>query len=91
MPLPHAQTFIAAIAGIAWAVGLRLHWAATSARPAPANTAWGWLKVNLGRRPGWGTQHLPRLIPKSKALHMMVTGEPVGPDEACWRWAWWIG
>jgi len=29
-----------------------------------------------------GTQRLPRLIPKSRALHMMVTGDPVGPDEA---------
>ena len=29
-----------------------------------------------------GTQRLPRLIPKSRALHMMVTGDAVGPDEA---------
>jgi enoyl-CoA hydratase len=39
--------------------------------------------VNLGLSPGMGgTQRLPRLIPRSKALHMMVTGESIGPDEA---------
>jgi len=43
----------------------------------------GLAEVNLGLSPGMGgTQRLPRLIPKSRALHMMVTGDPVGPDQA---------
>jgi enoyl-CoA hydratase/carnithine racemase len=40
-------------------------------------------EVTLGLLPGnGGTQRLPRLIGKSKALEMMVSGETVNPEEA---------
>lgn len=40
-------------------------------------------EVNLGVLPGTGgTQRLPRLVGKSVALDMMITGKTVSPDEA---------
>lgn len=40
-------------------------------------------EVNLGLIPGEaGTQLLPRYIGRSDALEMMVSGEPIGPEEA---------
>jgi enoyl-CoA hydratase/carnithine racemase len=77
------KLFIAAInghcigGGLEIALGCDFRWAAAG------NYRLGLAEVNLGLSPGMGgTQRLPRLIPKSKALHMMVTGEPINPDEA---------
>ncbi|ESZ54492.1 3-hydroxybutyryl-CoA dehydrogenase [Mesorhizobium sp. L103C119B0] len=40
-------------------------------------------EVKLGIMPGWGgTQRLPRLIGKTKALEMMLTGDPLNSAEA---------
>jgi len=40
-------------------------------------------EVNLGIIPGWGgTQRLPRLIGKTKALEIMLTGQPLSAEEA---------
>jgi len=40
-------------------------------------------EVKLGIIPGWGgTQRLPRLIGKTKALEVMLTGDPLSSDEA---------
>ncbi len=40
-------------------------------------------EVKLGIIPGWGgTQRLPRLIGKTKALEVMLTGEPLSAQEA---------
>lgn len=40
-------------------------------------------EVNLGLIPGEaGTQLLPRYVGRSKALEMMVSGDPIGPEEA---------
>ncbi|MFZ5597490.1 MAG: enoyl-CoA hydratase-related protein [Bacillota bacterium] len=40
-------------------------------------------EVKLGIIPGWGgTQRLPRLIGKTKALEVMLTGEPLSAEEA---------
>ncbi|MEK0416517.1 MAG: hypothetical protein RI949_523 [Pseudomonadota bacterium] len=77
------KLFIAAISGhcigggLEIALGCDFRWAATG------KYRLGLAEVNLGLSPGMGgTQRLPRLIPKSKALHMMVTGEAVLPEEA---------
>jgi enoyl-CoA hydratase/carnithine racemase len=77
------KLFIAAIqghcigGGLEIALGCDFRWAATG------KYRLGLAEVNLGLSPGMGgTQRLPRLIAKSRALHMMVTGEPIGPDEA---------
>lgn len=77
------KLFIAAIqghcigGGLEIALGCDFRWAATG------KYRLGLAEVNLGLSPGMGgTQRLPRLISKSRALQMMVTGEPIGPDEA---------
>jgi enoyl-CoA hydratase/carnithine racemase len=77
------KLFIAAIAGHCIGGGLEIALACDFRVAAQAKYRLGLAEVNLGLSPGMGgTQRLPRLIPKSRALHMMVTGEPVGPDEA---------
>lgn len=77
------KIFIAAIAGhcigggLEIALGCDFRWAATGRYKL------GLAEVGLGLSPGMGgTQRLPRLIHKGKALHMMITGESIGPDEA---------
>lgn len=77
------KLFIAAIAGHCIGGGLEIALACDFRFAAQAKYRLGLAEVNLGLSPGMGgTQRLPRLIPKSRALHMMVTGEPVGPEEA---------
>lgn len=77
------KIFIAAIAGHCIGGGLEIALACDLRFASAGKYRIGLAEVNLGLSPGMGgTQRLPRLIPKSKALHMMITGEPVGPDEA---------
>jgi enoyl-CoA hydratase/carnithine racemase len=77
------KIFIAAIAGHCLGGGLELALACDLRFAAAGKYRIGLAEVNLGLSPGMGgTQRLPRLIPKSRALQMMVTGEPVGPGEA---------
>jgi enoyl-CoA hydratase len=77
------KLFIAEIAGHCLGGGLELALCCDFRFAATAKYRIGLAEVNLALSPGMGgTQRLPRLIAKSRALHMMVTGEPVGPDEA---------
>jgi len=77
------KLFIAAIAGHCIGGGLEIALGCDFRWASEGKYKLGLAEVNLGLSPGMGgTQRLPRLIPKSKALHMMVTGEPIPPEEA---------
>ena len=77
------KLFIAEIAGHCLGGGLELALCCDFRFASNGKYRIGLAEVNLALSPGMGgTQRLPRLIPKSRALHMMVTGEPLGPEEA---------
>jgi enoyl-CoA hydratase len=73
---------IAALNG--WALGGGLELAmACHMRIASPNAKLGQPEVKLGIVPGYGgTQRLPRMIGKGRALEMILTGEPIPADEA---------
>jgi len=74
---------IAAIAGHCIGGGLELALACDIRFAAEGRFGLGLAEVGLGLSPGMGgTQRLPRLIPRGQALHMMITGDTVGPREA---------
>ena len=73
---------IAAINGSALGGGCELALACTL-RIASQNARLGQPEVKLGILPGYGgSQRLPRLIGKGRALEMILTGEPVAADVA---------
>jgi enoyl-CoA hydratase/carnithine racemase len=77
------KLFVAAVGGHCIGGGLEIALACDFRYASAGKYRLGLAEVNLGLSPGMGgTQRLPRLIPKSRALHMMVTGEMIGPDEA---------
>lgn len=77
------KIFIAEIAGHCLGGGLELALCCDFRFASSGKYRIGLAEVNLGLSPGMGgTQRLARLIPKSRALHLMVTGEPVGAEEA---------
>lgn len=77
------KLFIAAIAGHCIGGGLELALACDFRFASEGKYRLGLSEVNLGLSPGMGgTQRLARLIPKSRALHLMVTGEALPPQEA---------
>lgn len=77
------KLFIAAISGHCIGGGLEIALGCDFRLASQGKYRFGLAEVNLGLSPGMGgTQRLPRLIPKSKALKMMVTGETITPDEA---------
>jgi enoyl-CoA hydratase/carnithine racemase len=75
---------VAAIDGLALGGGLELAMACTMRVAAPG-ARFGLPEVKLGLIPGaGGTQRLPRLVGRGRALDIMLTGRQVGADEAYW-------
>jgi enoyl-CoA hydratase len=75
---------VAAVNGFALGGGLELAMAAT-VRIASENARLGQPEVKLGLVPGFGgSQRLPRLVGRGRALEMLVSGEPIDAAEA-WR------
>ncbi len=75
---------VAAVNGFALGGGLELAMAAT-VRVASENARLGQPEVKLGLIPGFGgTQRLPRLVGRGRALWMLASGEPIDAAEA-WR------
>ena len=73
---------IAAINGICFGGGLELAMAC-HLRTAVSNARFAMPEINLGIIPGFGgTQRLPRLIGKGKALEMLLTGRQIKAHEA---------
>jgi enoyl-CoA hydratase len=73
---------LAAINGFALGGGCELAMACTL-RLAADTAKLGQPEISLGLLPGYaGTQRLPRLVGKGKAMEMILTGAPVAADEA---------
>jgi len=73
---------IAAINGLAFGGGMEFA-LACDIRLASDNAMFGQQEVLWGCFPGWGgTQRLPRLIGRSDAMKMILTGEPISAAEA---------
>jgi enoyl-CoA hydratase len=73
---------VAAVNGFALGGGLELAMAC-SVRFASANALLGQPEVKLGIIPGYGgTQRLPRLVGRGRALELLLSGEPVNAAEA---------
>ncbi len=73
---------IACVNGFALGGGCELAMSCTIRLAAP-NAKFGQPEVKLGLIPGYaGTQRLPRLVGKGRALQMLLSGEPVSAEEA---------
>jgi enoyl-CoA hydratase len=56
---------------------------ACTLRVASKSARFGQPEVNLGLLPGYaGSQRLPRLVGKGRAMEMLLTGDPISADEA---------
>ena len=77
-----AKPVIAAVNGFALGGGCELAMACHM-RVASSNAVFGQPEVKLGLIPGYaGTQRLPRLVGRGRAVEILTTGRNVGADEA---------
>jgi enoyl-CoA hydratase/carnithine racemase len=77
------KVFVAEINGHALGGGLEIALACDLRFGADGDYRLGLPEVTLGVLPGnGGTQRLPRLIPPSRALDLMITGRAIAPQEA---------
>lgn len=78
----YPKVIIAALQGSAYGGGLELA-CSCHLRIMADNAKVGLPEVKLGIIPGWGgTQRLPRYIGKTRALEMILTGDPITAQEA---------
>jgi len=77
------KVFIAAINGHCLGGGMEIALSCDLRFSATGKLGLGQPEITLGILPGnGGTQRLPRLIGKSRALDLMITGRTVSPEEA---------
>ena len=77
-----SKPLIAAINGYAFGGGLEVA-LACDLRIASTNAQMGQPEVGLGLLPGWGgTQRLPRLLGESRAMEIILIGDPLSAERA---------